>query len=236
MDRRRCLHQLLATGSSCALVLGGCRGHQFAHVLKDNQADMVGSHTAGAETFNPLVGEAVAKLLSRHAQEVVHLTSHTPAGELPVPQAPARKKSICFVGIENKSIEELGDFKDQLYEQIDAEIVSSDVFDAINRRFVETGLRETRSRPDDLFRHEKMAEYAAVMHQMGQPFDYLLFARITSGTTQDNKNNYQRDYLLTMELINVHTGKYDKQAARVRKGYHRSRLGALKNYNPFRRN
>ena len=106
----------------------------------------------------------------------------------------------------------------------------------INRRLVETGLRETRMRPDSLFVHANMQEYAAVMHQMGKPFDYLLFAKITSGTTQDNKNNYQRDYQLTLELINVHTGQYDKQMATVRKGYHRSRLGALKNYNPFRTN
>ncbi|MBB73058.1 MAG: penicillin-binding protein activator LpoB [Planctomycetaceae bacterium] len=236
MDRRLCLYKLLSTGSTCAIFLSGCRGHQYAHVLKDKQPDMVGSHTAGAETFNPLVGEAVAKLLGRHEGPETHMTGHVPAGELPVPAAPAGKKSICFVGIENKSIEELGDFKDQLYEQIDAQIVSSNVFDAINRRFVETGLRETRLRPDSLFVHANMQEYAAVMHQMGKPFDYLLFAKITSGTTQDNKNNYQRDYQLTLELINVHTGQYDKQMATVRKGYHRSRLGALKNYNPFRRN
>ena len=84
MDRRLCLYKMLSTGSSCALFLGGCRGHQYAHVLKDKQPDMVGSHTAGAETFNPLVGEAVAKLLGRHEGPETHMTSHVPAGELPV--------------------------------------------------------------------------------------------------------------------------------------------------------
>ena len=64
------------------------------------------------------------------------------------------------------------------------------------------------------------------MEQQGQPFDYLLYATITSGTTHENKD-YQRDYLLTMEMINVKTGQYDKQAARSRKGYHHSRVGQL---------
>ena len=35
-------------------------------VRNPGEADMVGSHTAGAETFKPLVEEAVSKLLARH--------------------------------------------------------------------------------------------------------------------------------------------------------------------------
>ena len=68
----------------------------------------------------------------------------------------------------------------------------------------------------------------------GQPFDYLLFAKLTSGTTEKNAN-YQRDYLLTLEMVNVNTGDFDKESATIRKGYHRSRLGKLRNYNPFTR-
>jgi len=34
-------------------------------------------------------------------------------------------------------------------------------------------------------------------------------------------------------MVNVHTGQYDKEAAKIRKGYHRSKLGEIKNYNPF---
>ena len=53
---------------------------------------------------------------------------------------------------------------------------------------------------------------------MGQPFDYLLYATLTSGTTHDNKD-YQRDYLLTLEMVNVRTGQYDKESAQLDKGY-----------------
>jgi hypothetical protein len=59
--------------------------------------------------------------------------------------------------------------------------------------------------------------------------DYLLYATITSGTTSNNKD-YQRDYRLTLELTNIHTGDYEKECATIRKGYHHTRLGKLKNY------
>jgi hypothetical protein len=78
-----------------------------------------------------------------------------------------------------------------------------------------------------------MRMFAESLEQMGQPFDYLLYATITSGTTEGN-HSYQRDYLLTMELVNIHNGQYDKESAMVRKGYHRSALGALKNYSPLK--
>ncbi len=53
---------------------------------------------------------------------------------------------------------------------------------------------------------------------------------ITSGTTTSN-GDYQRDYLLTMELLDIHTGESLKDSAMLRKGYHKSLLGKLKHYN-----
>ena len=139
---------------------------------------------------------------------------------------------ICFVAVENKSAEELADFKDQIYQLIDTRIVESDVFQPVSKRFVDAALQETRLRPDQLFQPQNMQVFTQSLQQLGQPFDYLLYATITSGTTSAN-HDYQRDYLLTMELVNVNTGDYDKQSASLRKGYHHSRLGKLRHYNPF---
>ena len=44
-----------------------------------------------------------------------------PTGDVVPPQP----KRICFVAVENKSAEEIGDFKDQLYQIIDLHIVNS---------------------------------------------------------------------------------------------------------------
>jgi hypothetical protein len=226
MHRRRFL---LAAGSSSAawcLAMAGCRGRQYAHVMQPGDREMVGSHKAGSETFQPLVEEAVAKLLSRQTHVPTHNASYGPE---PIP-APIR---ICFVGVENKSAEEIGDFKEQLYQSIDSKIVDSQTFAPISRHFIDAGLRETRLRPDQLYVPQNMRDFQAFMEQQGQPFDYMLYAILTSGTTRENKN-YQRDYVLTLELVNVQTGEYDKQSAELSKGYHQTRLGRLSSMNPFR--
>lgn len=225
MDRRRFLSGsvvgLLAAG------LAGCRGRQVAHVLSPTQHDMVGSHAAGSEIYTPLIDEAVAKLLGRHAADIQPVAHN----ELPPPP-----KRICFVCVENKSAEEIGDFKDQIYQQIDTQIVQSGGFQAVSKRLVDAGLRETRMRPDQLLVPSNMAVFASALERLGEPMDYLLYATITSGTTHNNQS-YQRDYLLTLELVDVQTGEYDKQSAMLRKGYHKTRIGKLAKYswNPFSR-
>jgi hypothetical protein len=227
MDRRTFLWFVGSlAGSTCAGLLVGCRGHQYGHVIEGNQPDLVGSHAAGAEVFNPLVEEAVAKLLERNCTVVQEVT-YQGAEELPAP------KSICFVGVENKSIEELGDFKDQIYQQIDTMLVQSRVFQPISRRVMDAALRETRLRPDSLLIPENMRMFAAVLEQQGQPLHYLLYATITTGTTVRNSSQ-QRDYLLTLEMINVQTGAYDKQSAEISKGYHKTRAGKFLHYNPLK--
>jgi hypothetical protein len=223
MDRFRILSGILAITVACAS--GGCRGHQFGHVIKDNQSDLVGSHSAGAATFNPLINEAVARLLAR--QE----TRFQPAS---FDGGPPLAKRVCFIGVENHGIEELGDFKEQIYEQIDSQILAAPHFEPINRRYVQAGLFESRQRPDSLFIPKNMQLFTAAMEREGHPFDYMMFAKLTSGTTESN-HDYQRDYVLTLEVVDVQTGAYDKESAKVRKGYHKSRLGKLRNYNPFTR-
>lgn len=223
MDRRRFL-----SGMGQVALLGwvaptiGCRGgnRQTAHVLNETERDMVGSHTAGAETWEPLIQESVSKLLGRQMTDV-KMVSHD--------GMPCRKR-ICFVGLENKSIEELGDFGEQIYEKIDTSINESEVFEVINRRFVEAGLRECRLRPDELFVPSKLRAFTASMEKLEQPFDYLLYAKITSGTTRSNNKDYQRDYVITLELVDMASGHADKEKAELRKGYHKSVLGKLKHY------
>jgi hypothetical protein len=205
--------------------LSGCRGYQYGHIIKPDAENLVGSHAAGAEVFDPLIDESVAKLLSR--QQASGPDSVMGPDGLPC------KKRICFVGIENKSAEELGDFKDQIYQQIDTQILESNAFESLSRRVVDAALQETRLRPDSLLVPSNMALFTGVLQRNGQPIDYLLYATLTSGTTERNKSS-QRDYLLTLELVNVNTGFYDKQSAEIRKGYHKSALGKWINYNPLK--
>ncbi len=217
MDRRSFL------GLGFATLIGGlagCRGYQHAHVLKDDDKDLVGSHAAGAETYQRLIDESVAKLLGRACEPVAIQQAGMVIGE---------RKKICFIGVENCTAEEIGDFKEQIYELIDSAINESQQYHEISRRYVDAGLKQLRLPPDQLFIKENQRNFQAVMEEMGQPFDFLLFAKLTSGTTQQNKD-YQRDYLLTLELVNIHTGDPIKESAKLRKGYHRSWFGKMFKY------
>lgn len=230
MDRRSFLKSTccsLGIASTVMVALPGCRGRQVGHVLDDSDQDMVGSHEAGSETFGPLVQESVSKLLGREFNQV-QFVSHQSGEYLDA------SKRICFVGVENKSIEELGDFQEQLYQLIDSEISASQAFEPVSRRYTDSALHLLRFRPDELFIPANQAEFSAVLEQQGVPFDYFLFATLTSGTTEKNKS-YQRDYLLTLELVNLHNGQQIKENAKIRKGYHRSHISKWSNYNPFRR-
>ena len=218
MLRREFLRSVLIASGGFAAGLGlvGCRsGKQYAQVLKPGDKQMVGSHQAGQETFRPLVDEAVGKLLARH-EGPSHAQVSAGQEDLPPP-----KMKVCFVGVENKSAEEIGDFKEQIFESIDGKLLQCATCAPISRRYVEAGLRESRMRPDELFIPDNMRNFVAIMQRQGQPFDYLLFAKITSGTTGQNKD-YQRDYMLTLELVDVRTGDQDKESAEVSKGYHHS--------------
>ena len=217
---RRRLFLQLSVASIGGLCLSGCRGGASGRVVQPGDNQMVGSHKAGSETYKPLVDESVAKLLGRNCQVV-----QTAYGPMP-------PKRICFLCVENKSVEEIGDFKDQLYQTIDTKIVESGTFHPISKRFVDAGLAQMRMRPDQLMLPENMRMFAAIMEQQGQPFDYLLYATITTGTTQENKD-YQREYLLTLEMVHLQTGTYDKQSATLTKAYHHSRWSRFVS-NPFK--
>jgi hypothetical protein len=218
MKRRSFLHVGLTAAAGSLLPLAGCKsGNQFARVIKPGEKEMVGSHQAGQETFRPLVDEAVTKLMARHdGPSYVQVSAQE---TLPPP-----RKSVCFVGVCNKSAEEIGDFKEQIYQAIDSRLHDCGSFSSISRQYVDAGLRELRLRPDDLFIPQNMRSFVGVMEQQGQPIQYLLFATLTSGTTRQN-DNYQRDYQLVLELVDIQTGQSDKQSAELSKAYHQTRAG-----------
>lgn len=200
----------------------GCRGRQHAHVLNADDKDMVGSHVAGAETWRPLIQEAVGRMIARTGCDV-QTVSYVDGAGIPV-------RKVCFVGVENHSSEEIGDFREQIYEQIDSLVGQAPHMQMISRRVVEAAMSECRCRPEMLILPEKQRQLQAALERADQPFDFLLFARITSGTTGSN-GDYQRDYLLTLELLDIHSQTSIKESAELRKGYHKSLFGKVRHYN-----
>ncbi len=225
MNAERFLCSMLSAVVGLCIFVAGCRTQQSAQVVKPGEKEMVGSHEAGAETFGPLVDTAVGNLLARHSQRA------QPVGF--VDNAPPAPLRICFIGVENKSSEEIGDSKDQLYQQIDSRILNSQIYQSVSQRYVAAGLSQCRLRPDELMIPSNMQLFTQALEQQGQPFDFMLYATITSGTTRDNKD-YQRNYLLTLEMLNVHNGQYDKESAEIVKRYNVSSMAKIKGWNPFK--
>ena len=216
----------------------GCRGRQVGHILKPGDHEMVGSHAAGAEVWGPLVQETAGKLLSRQATELAAMRSEKqqvqPAsfdggGENPalVPEHLAQKR-VCFVNIENRGIEELADFREKMYEQIDSAVNAHAGFEMISRRAIDAGLRRCNLAASDLFLPENQQKFAAVMGQINTPVDYLMFGKVTTGSTHDNADS-EREYTLSLELVRLQDGRYFKESTDMRKGY-TSKLGKIKRY------
>jgi hypothetical protein len=213
MDRRRSIFAMLASAGNCAFFLG-CRGTDVGVVKKDSDKDLVGNTAAGAETYKPQIEEALCKLLDRQnqASSGAVLGSNIP---LPGP------KRICFVGLENKSSEDLGDFKALIEQVIEQRLNRIPEFEQVSKRYTETAMRETRLRMDELVVPAKQRMFLASMEQQGMKFDYLLFATVSSGTTR-GAGESQKDYLMSLELLEISTGKSQIESASVRKGYHKT--------------
>jgi hypothetical protein len=71
--------------------------------------------------------------------------------------------------------------------------------------------------------------FSSIMGREGTPVDYLLFAKITSGTTQSHRD-VQRDYKLTLEMVNTHTFTHITESALMKKEYNNSVKGKIGNW------
>ena len=201
----------------------GCVGTQ-ARLMHNNESDKVGSNRAGAEVYNPMVRTATAKLLGRAAAESIQQVNYNAGPNFALP-----KRKVCFVGLENASMEELGDFKEHIKTAILEEISSSEQFEIVSDRAVTAGLRALSLRADDLFLQENMRMFTSAMGRDGTPVDYLLFGKITSGTTEDNRD-MQRDYKLTLDLTNTQTFIPILESTSLRKEYNNSVKGKIGNW------
>lgn len=206
----------------CGVLFVGCIGTQ-ARLMHWNEVNKVGSNRAGAEVYNPMVRDATGKLLAKASTEPILQVDYNTA---PAFQG---KRKVCFIGLENASMEELGDFKEHIKTAILEEISSSELFEIVSDRAVTAGLRALSLRPDDLFMQENMRMFTSAMGRGGTPVDYLLFAKITSGTTEDNRD-LQRDYKLTLELINTQSFVPVTVSTPMRKEYNNSLKGKIGNW------
>ena len=225
---RRCflLRSVVLCGSGLILGSSGCRNTQKGRVMSNTESSKVGSHQAGAEVFRPIVCQTTDKLLAKAYSQPMPVSMAFSNDSLPV-------RRVCFIEFENKTNEEIGDFKEQLEEIIDTRISESTAFTTVSPRAVKGVLRSTGLRPDDLFLPSNMAKFSAAMQREEAPFEYVMFAKLTSGTTTDNLDK-QKDYMLTLEMVSVsEPDDRLKESASISKEYMRSAKSKTKSLFAF---
>jgi len=220
------LRSVVLFGGGLVLGSSGCRHTQKGRVMSGNESSKVGSHQAGAEVFRPIVCQTTDKLLAKAYSQPMSASMAFSSDGLPV-------RRVCFIELENKTNEEIGDFKEQLEEIIDTKISESTAFTTVSPRAVKGVLRSTGFRPDELFLPSHMAKFSAAMQKEGDPFEYLMFAKLTSGTTIDNIDK-QKDYMLTLEMVNVNEpDDRHKESTMISKEYMRSAKSKTKSFFAF---
>ena len=211
--------------TTCVLFVVGCET-QKGKLVDSSTPDRVGSHKAGSEVYDPAARAAVEGLLAQVASEPMK-PEEVGAVVGQIIEEDLTKRKVCFVGVENAGGEELGDIRESLSETIRTMISQSDQFEVIDSRMVAAGLRETGLRVDDLLLPDKRSRFAAALGEMDSPFDYLLFAKVTTATTRDNADS-QVKYTLTLDLTNIHTGSSTRHTVELKKHYNRSVKAKLK--------
>ncbi len=209
---------------SALLTSSGC-ATQKGKIVDPNSADRIGSHRAGSEIYDPAAQAAVNGLLEQAARTPVVLEDSGKTVAQIAEDYGVRR--ICFVGVENAGGEEMGDLRENLSESIRTMITQSEQFDVVDSRLVSAGLRDTGLRVDDLLLPDKRSKFAAALGELDAPFDYLLFAKVTTATTRDNVDS-QVKYSLTLDLVNVHTGASLRETVELKKHYNRSALAKIK--------
>lgn len=208
------LHSAMLLGAFGLVPMLGCRGISKGRVKSAGEKDRVGGTALGAEGTGTLIHGSVCNLLGQVESQPIQQATYN-SGQYPV-------RRICFVGLENRGAEEMTDTKLYVEEQLRTHIGSYPGFDVVNSWALESGLRECRLQPQELFEPRKMAQFSQVMGQQGQVVDYLLRATLTTQTTEQHIDS-QRDYLLTLELVDVNSlSTVARAQQKISKDYNRS--------------
>ncbi|MCH2584802.1 MAG: penicillin-binding protein activator LpoB, partial [Planctomycetes bacterium] len=112
-----------------------------------------------------------------------------------------------------------GDWQEQVFDKISTSINESGRYSTISLRYIDAGLRESRLRRDDLFIPAKRRVFLDVLETAKVPAQILIFPKLTTGPTELGPRKAQRNYLLTLELVDIATGKDFRVSEEVRKAY-----------------
>ncbi len=189
---------------AAAFVAAGCTGPS-ARVKSGDEGDLVDVRRGGTETYKELIRKGVSELLSEHRLTLGNS---------------AEKVMVAFVGVENRSSEDLGEFRASMNNEITTALVNSRLYAMLSMRAVDAAKREANIRSvDDLTVARPREAFLSVLNKDGQPPQYLLFGEVTSMTSSGNDAR-ERTYQLTLQMMDSSNGVIQTQKmVEMRKEY-----------------
>ncbi len=174
-----------------------------ARIMEDDEKDMVDVRSAGAAAFEKMVTESVTKILNRHRGDANGI----------------QVRRLAFVDLQNRTKEELGEWREQLIDRIQIGIDQHPAYRIVAEELVTAVLSEMGNPPvEKLLLPKPQREFAKVLEKKNSPVQFLMYGSLTRGGTVGN-NERQANYLLTLRLINTATGDTDTEGAMVRKWF-----------------
>jgi hypothetical protein len=199
------LHLLLVP-CLLALAFGSCGSSPQGRTMGSGEEDLEGARRAGTSTYDRLIEGTLTKMMARYSER----TGGTGLA----------KQRVAFVALENASGEPLGEMYEQIYELIDTSVNNHERFRMISKRFVDAALNEMgKPSYDKLFLPGGRRQFSGILEQQGSPIEAMLYAKLTSGETKGEDDYRQVNYMLTMELVDVATGDYQKDSCRISREY-----------------
>jgi hypothetical protein len=191
--------------AAAALLAAGCTGPS-ARVKSDDEGTLVDATRGGTETYKELIRKGVTDMLQEH--------------RLLLSATAAEKPMVAFVGVENRSSEELGEFRSAMNNEITTALVNSRLYTMLSMRAVDAAKREANVRDvADLTTARNRESFLSVLNRDGQPPQYLLFGEVTTMSSR-GAGERERTYQLTLQMMDSSNGVIQTQKlVEVRKAY-----------------
>lgn len=189
---------------AAAFAVAGCAGPS-ARVKSGDEGDLVDVKKGGTETYKELIRKGVSELLAAHRKNLGN------AAERPM---------VAFVGVENKSSEELGEFRPAINNEIETALVGSELYAMISMNAIDAAKRQSNLHNiSDLTTGDPRKAFLSVLNKDGQAPQYILFGEVTSMTSRGNSAK-ERTYQLKLQMMDSSNGVIQTQKmVEMRKEY-----------------
>lgn len=200
------MNATLKAAAALAVAFGAaaCTGPS-ARMKTDDEGTLVDVSKGGTETYKELIRKGVLSLLESHRKVL--------AGG-------AERPLLAFVGIQNKSSEELGEFREAMSNEIETALVESGLYQVISMEAVNAAKRESNLRDvSDLTVARPREAFLSVLNKDGRAPQYILFGVSTTMSSQGISER-ERTYQLKLQMMDSSNGIVQTQKmVEVRKAY-----------------